>query len=198
MVDVAMRCFACRQAAVAQCPRCGRWFCLQHGGRQCDRCRAPESLLPSALLFRGAVVLFVLSLGLTGWFLVAWPVLPEPPSSAAQNASTPVTENDLFPASTPQSESSASPSPLPTETPGATAIASPVPTQVPPTPAPPATPTPAPTASATGGVRRYVVQPGDTLNSIAAQFGSSVRAIIDVNNIADPESIRVGLELIIP
>ena len=44
----------------------------------------------------------------------------------------------------------------------------------------------------------YVVQPGDTLFSIAQRFGSSVEAIAAANNIADPSLISVGQKLIIP
>jgi murein DD-endopeptidase MepM/ murein hydrolase activator NlpD len=44
----------------------------------------------------------------------------------------------------------------------------------------------------------YVVQPGDTLFSIAQRFGSTVEAIVAANDIADPSLIRVGQRLIIP
>jgi murein DD-endopeptidase MepM/ murein hydrolase activator NlpD len=44
----------------------------------------------------------------------------------------------------------------------------------------------------------YVVQPGDTLFSIAQRFGSTVEAIVVANDIADPSLIRVGQRLIIP
>jgi murein DD-endopeptidase MepM/ murein hydrolase activator NlpD len=44
----------------------------------------------------------------------------------------------------------------------------------------------------------YVVQPGDTLFSIAQRFDSTVEAIVAANDIADPSLIRVGQRLIIP
>ena len=44
----------------------------------------------------------------------------------------------------------------------------------------------------------YVVQPGDTLFSIAQRFGSTVEAIVAANDIADPSLIGVGQRLIIP
>ena len=44
----------------------------------------------------------------------------------------------------------------------------------------------------------YVVQPGDTLYSIAQRFGSTVEAIVAANDIADPSLINVGQRLIIP
>ena len=44
----------------------------------------------------------------------------------------------------------------------------------------------------------YVVQPGDTLFTIAQRFGSSVEAIVAANNIANPSLISPGQKLIIP
>jgi LysM repeat protein len=45
---------------------------------------------------------------------------------------------------------------------------------------------------------RYVVQPGDTLTSIARRFDSTVEAIVRQNNIPDPDLIFVGQVLEIP
>lgn len=44
----------------------------------------------------------------------------------------------------------------------------------------------------------YVVQPGDTLWSIASRFGTSVQAIMQANGLANPNFIYVGLTLYIP
>jgi murein DD-endopeptidase MepM/ murein hydrolase activator NlpD len=44
----------------------------------------------------------------------------------------------------------------------------------------------------------YIVQPGDTLNHIAAEFGVPLRDIIQINNITDPNNLSVGDSLIIP
>ena len=44
----------------------------------------------------------------------------------------------------------------------------------------------------------YVVEPGDNLNSIAQKFGVPLKSLIQVNNIADPNSLSVGDTLIIP
>jgi LysM repeat protein len=65
------------------------------------------------------------------------------------------------------------------------------------TPAPTEAPTAAPEPTAP---RKYTVQPGDTLRSIAEQFNVSVKSIIDANQLSDAEadSLRVGQELVIP
>ncbi len=44
----------------------------------------------------------------------------------------------------------------------------------------------------------YIVQPGDTLFSIALRFGTTVQAIALANNIANPNVIFAGQRLIIP
>lgn len=44
----------------------------------------------------------------------------------------------------------------------------------------------------------YRVQPGDTLYTIALRFGVTVRSIVNANNLADPDRLSIGQELIIP
>jgi len=44
----------------------------------------------------------------------------------------------------------------------------------------------------------YVVQPGDSLFTIAEHFGIPMQAIIDANNIENPDHIEAGQVLIIP
>jgi LysM repeat protein len=51
--------------------------------------------------------------------------------------------------------------------------------------------------TSTGGTT-YTVQSGDTLFSIARQFGVTVQAIVEANAMANPDSLSVGQELIIP
>jgi LysM repeat protein len=77
--------------------------------------------------------------------------------------------------------------------------AAPPPTLVAPTPVPPtptAVPTPQPTA--TPRPSTYVVQRGDELKNIAAEYGVSIWKIISANDIPNPDSLRVGQELRIP
>ncbi len=44
----------------------------------------------------------------------------------------------------------------------------------------------------------YTVKAGDTLSAIALKFGTTVKAIADLNQIPDPNLIRVGQEIRIP
>jgi LysM repeat protein len=44
----------------------------------------------------------------------------------------------------------------------------------------------------------YIVQPGDTLYGLSQRFGIPVQAIVDANNLANPDRLDVGQELIIP
>ena len=56
----------------------------------------------------------------------------------------------------------------------------------------------APTPSATGAGGTYTVEPGDNLTAIAERFGTTVDAIVEANDIEDPNVIDVGQELTIP
>ncbi len=57
--------------------------------------------------------------------------------------------------------------------------------------------TPAPTATPTSGVT-HTVQRGETLGSIARQYGTTFSAIATANNLANPNLIYVGQQLTIP
>lgn len=67
-----------------------------------------------------------------------------------------------------------------------------------PTLPPPAieTPTPEPPPTVQGLI--YVVQDGDTLWSIAQQFGITVEAIVASNNLENPDELPLGQEIFIP
>ena len=45
---------------------------------------------------------------------------------------------------------------------------------------------------------QYVVQPGDTLGGIAQRYNISLQTLLDANNISDPNSLEVGVTLLIP
>ena len=85
------------------------------------------------------------------------------------------------------------PEPPVTSTTGAVQLPPPEP-EAPPEP-PPTTPT---TQRIPGTELVYTIEQGDTLYSIARQFGVSVDALIELNNIANPDVIRAGDELFIP
>ncbi|HYO87672.1 MAG TPA: LysM peptidoglycan-binding domain-containing protein [Candidatus Limnocylindrales bacterium] len=63
-----------------------------------------------------------------------------------------------------------------------------------------ATPRPAPTDTPAGpaGSQVHIVQPGDVLVNIAAQYGVTVNAIVQANNLTNPNALQVGQQLIIP
>ncbi len=64
----------------------------------------------------------------------------------------------------------------------------------------PAAPTAVPPASGqgTGGFIIYTVQPGDILKDIAARHGVSLQALIQANNLPDPNNLEVGQQIRIP
>ncbi|MCY3711533.1 MAG: FxLYD domain-containing protein [Caldilineaceae bacterium] len=92
----------------------------------------------------------------------------------------------LIPTSTPVAEPAAtfsppsSPTPVPTATPA------------------PFTPPPTATMTATPEPTIYLVAPGDTLGRIAEQYGITVAALQEENNILDPRTLQQGQQLVIP
>ena len=115
--------------------------------------------------------------------------LPPTAPSAGQVAST-TPSAALTPtagSTTPAPATTASPTALPT-------TEASTPTAVPPT-APP-TDAPAPTAAAE--YVEYTVQRGDSLKIIAERYGVTIRDIISVNQIPNPDSLTVGSVLQIP
>lgn len=91
----------------------------------------------------------------------------------------------------------------PSQPPAATAAPTEQPASASPTEAPTAEPTEGPTAAPVtpepaASFRSYVVKSGDTLSAIAADFGVSVGAIVQLNNIEDPARLQIGQVLLIP
>jgi LysM repeat protein len=87
----------------------------------------------------------------------------------------------------------ATPSPSPAASSGSSAAPTPVPSEQPrhtPTPSPVVTQEPAPFI--------HVVQPGEYLQYIADLYGVTVEDIVALNDITNPNRIRVGRELLIP
>lgn len=77
-----------------------------------------------------------------------------------------------------------------------------VPTEVEPTPAATAAPEPSPRPSEgpdpTQGPSTYTVARGDSLSAIASRFGTTWQVLAELNDIADPRSLRVGQVLELP
>lgn len=72
---------------------------------------------------------------------------------------------------------------------------------LPPTPdAPDITPQPTTQAGATAAGESFVykVQPGDTLYGVARRFGVEAQAIIDLNQLLNPNALSVGQEIVVP
>lgn len=84
-----------------------------------------------------------------------------------------------------------------TATPTLAPTATPAPTETP-TPAPTATPTTPPTNTPVPGRVTYKVKSGDTLSSIAAQFGIAWQDLAAANGLNSRSTLRVGQELIVP
>jgi LysM repeat protein len=89
--------------------------------------------------------------------------------------------------------------PSATPTPTAPPSATPEATSPSPTDRPSASPTGAVAgATATASARTYRVRSGDTLYAVAQRFGTTVKAIQELNEIDDPSRLRVGQVLRIP
>lgn len=53
-------------------------------------------------------------------------------------------------------------------------------------------------AATTGSTSKYVVQAGDTLMAIARRFGTTVEELVALNGLANPDSLALGQELVVP
>jgi LysM repeat protein len=94
---------------------------------------------------------------------------------------------------------SAAPSRAPIETPAVSDEPTTAPSDVPsPAFTTPPTATPAPTTGATETFRTYRVKSGDTLSAIASDFGTTSRAIADLNGISVTATLHIGQVLKIP
>jgi LysM repeat protein len=136
---------------------------------------APRSVIPSRTRSLGTAVLIVaLLIGIGA--AVAWSALGGLESllgpGATSSPSPMASPGSPEPSRTPRPSVAASPAPMPTSTPG---------------PAPTSAPTPV----------TYIVQEGDTLNAIAAQYGTTAQAIMDANGLSS-DVIHPGQVLIIP
>lgn len=73
-----------------------------------------------------------------------------------------------------------------------------VPATMTPLPATPSPVPPTPTVAGAAPPRVHIVQPGESLGDIAWDYGTTAGAILQVNNIANPNLIAPGQRLVIP
>jgi LysM repeat protein len=95
-------------------------------------------------------------------------------------------------------------SPVPTQAPSrapATPAVTAAPTtasSAPPPSTPPATARSSPAGTPAASFRTYRVKSGDTLSAIAARFGTTVSAIVNLNDLNNPNNLEVGDVILIP
>jgi LysM repeat protein len=178
-----MSCYACGRDAIHRCPRCAKPYCDQHGGELCAACQDPSSAIPSGAVFRGALLALLVASVLALWLLIRPPGASDESGAEAGQPSvtrTPVATATVRPSPSVSPSGTPGVSPTPGGTPEAT-----------PTPVPSPTPEPSPFVE-------YTVQPGDSLSSIAAQFGTTADELARINSLADPNSLSVGQTLQVP
>jgi hypothetical protein len=173
-----MNCYACEQAAIQHCSRCGKGYCADHGetpsaGRAalCAECLSPASATPSNVIFRSSLFALLVASVLALWLLVRPPDLPGEESTLQPQ---PTALNTTQGPSAPPGES--------------------------PTAAPPgeATPTPAPAAETPPPTNQYTVVEGDTWFGIAGALGVDAEALAAANGRTLEDFIQPGEVLVIP
>ncbi|MEW6242354.1 MAG: LysM peptidoglycan-binding domain-containing protein [Chloroflexota bacterium] len=145
-------------------------------------------------------ILILFLLGLAACSPAAVTALPHP----TYDPFVPVTKSTPGAASVPAEAPPTLPSSTPTELPFIVPTAVPL-EQLLPLPRPPGAPIYTPTPDALRvlptprqSVDEYVVQPGDTLGSIAFSRGVSLEALMQANGLTDPNLLEVGQTLVIP
>jgi len=186
-----MSCYACGRDATHRCPRCAKPYCDQHGGELCAACQDPSSAIPSGALFRGALLVLLVASVVALWLLIRPPGTSDeesgaqagqPSATRTPTALATSARPSVTPTGTPRGTTTGTPgvSPTPGGTPGATS-----------TPTPSPTPEPSP-------FEEYTVKQGDSLSSIAQQFGTTADELARINSITDPNTLDVGQKLQVP
>jgi LysM repeat protein len=183
-----MSCYACGRDAIHRCPRCAKPYCEEHGGELCAACQDPSSAIPSGALFRGALLALLVASVLALWLLIRPPGADD--ESGAQAGQPSVTRTPTATTARPSPSVAPTGTPGISPTPGGTPGVSPTPGGTP-TPAPSPTPEPSP-------FQEYTIQQGDSLSSIAQQFGTTADELARINSITDPNSLSVGQKLQVP
>lgn len=154
----------------------------------------PSPMASTARAIFGLFGVILAALGI-GLFWTFTPNLPGHPPTPTAVWPTP-TQVAVVPSATPTQMHVATPTPtLPAPT-----VAPPTSTPVSPTttvPSPTPTTAPSPTPSPTPCTIIHIVEAGETLSGIAANYGITVEAIVQASNIANPSLIYVGQQLVI-
>ncbi|MGQ9572954.1 MAG: LysM peptidoglycan-binding domain-containing protein [Dehalococcoidia bacterium] len=189
-----MSCYACGKEATHRCPRCGKPYCEEHGAELCAACQDPASAIPSATVFRGALLALLVASVLALWLLIQPPGLP---GESGGGAVLPLPTGTPSPQAT--TPAPASPTPTPSPTPMETPTATPT-EAVTPSPTPEATPSPTPTPTPQPEpFIEYEVQLGDTLSAIAQRFSTTVDELVRINGLASEDVIiDIGQKLLVP
>jgi LysM repeat protein len=190
-----MSCYACGREAIHRCPRCAKPYCDEHGGELCAACQDPSSAIPSGAVFRGTLLVLLVASVLALWLLIRPPGASDEESGAQAGQPT-VTRTPTAVATTVLPSPSVPPTGTPgvSPTPAGTPGISPTPAG---TPAATPTPTPSPTPEPSPFIE-YTVQQGDSLSSIAQQFGTTADELARINSITDPNTLNIGQILQVP
>lgn len=174
-----MSCYSCEREDTLRCSRCGNDYCSDHGSTLCASCLDPLNATPSTSAFRIALGGLLVGSVLALWLIIRPPSVPGETSDLIQS------DPSATPALTPQGSGSPStatpvaatntPAPTPTEAPVTTA-----PTEAPPEPI------------------EYVVQEGDTWNSIALAYGYDAATLAAANGYDLEHVLHPGDVLVIP
>ena len=97
----------------------------------------------------------------------------------------------MMSASIPRRSRAAHPVPAPAAPVAASLLPAPAPIAESPAPVVPSVPVAAP-------VYEHVLYPGETLDDVARQYGSSKVEIMKLNNISDESAVRPGTKLLVP
>ncbi len=177
-------CHYCDRPARAECPTCGRLYCEDHGDDVCLRCMAPESATPAAWAYRGSIVALALA-SLVVLFLI---IRPPASSTGDDTVRTIATVAPIISATATPTPRGGAATPTRVATPSGSPVAT----------ASPSAPAGSPTPATTQAPATYTVKAGDTLGAIAAQFNTTVAAMLAANPGITANSIQIGLVLKIP
>ncbi|MDQ2965737.1 MAG: LysM peptidoglycan-binding domain-containing protein [Chloroflexota bacterium] len=173
-------------------PTVTRWSLVRTAPVVLDRSRVPGSVGAIARNRRGGQLVLA-GLLVAAFAAVAFARLSGSGGPAHVGAVESIAPTASAAVTPPAATSAVEPSPAPTPVP--TVELTPVPTVE-----PTAVPTPVATAAPSTPVatRTYTVKSGDTLSRIASQFGTTIDAIVQLNNLPDRNRLRVGQVLKIP